>query len=238
MKRKINLRLIEIALLAVCLITIGMTVVYYEIYKGQVEKDLQMTGRVLSETGMFTESHNAAPSLHIDNLRVTWIDTDGTVIYDNDMNIGELSNHSDRPEVIEAFQHGEGTIIRDSETMNHKNFYYAIQQSNGTVLRVAIGARSIWNVFFRSFPIIFIVLLIVVSVCVLFAHYLTKQLLLPLQHVAENLDDSTLQPEYKELIPFIETIRSQHENILMAAESVRTLPPMYLTSLKPRSRQS
>ena len=69
-----------------------------------------------------------------------------------------------------------------------------------------------------SFPIIIFVLFVVVLICILLAHFLTKQLLQPIKDVVENLDDTTQIPEYKELVPLVDTIRSQHENILMSAK--------------------
>ncbi|MDO4617320.1 MAG: ATP-binding protein [Lachnospiraceae bacterium] len=221
MKNKINQRLIEIAILAIVLTTICMTFVYYGIYQNQVRKDLKMMGTTLSSTRSFYQELQTNPDslkLGIDNLRITWIDTDGTVLYDNDIDIGDMENHSDRPEVQQALTQGEGETVRNSHTMNQKNFYYALLQQDGTVLRVAIGARSIWNVFLSSFPMIITVLFIVVILCILLAHFLTRQLLQPIQDVVEHLDDHTRAPVYKELVPLVDTIRSQHENILMAAK--------------------
>lgn len=47
---------------------------------------------------------------------------------------------------------------------------------------------------------------------------MTKQLLHPIERLAENMEDTIEEPVYKELVPFVNTIRKQHENILMAAK--------------------
>ena len=57
-------------------------------------------------------------------------------------------------------------------------------------------------------------------ICILLGHFLTIQLLRPLDEMAERLDSPIEQPVYWELKPFADKIRSQHENILEAA-SVR-----------------
>ncbi len=220
MKKKINQRLIEITILAVILTTICMTFVYYEIYQNQVKNDLQMMAKTLSSSNAFyhgLQSQNGSFKMGIDNLRITWIAADGTVLYDNDVDIGDMENHSDRPEVQAALSSGEGETVRNSHTMNQKNYYYAMLQPDGTVLRVASGARSIWNVIMSSFPMILVVLIVVILICIALAHFLTKQLLLPIKNVVENLDDTTKTPEYKELVPLVNMIRSQHENILRSA---------------------
>ena len=97
-------------------------------------------------------------------------------------------------------------------------FYYALLLDNGTVLRVATQARSIWNVFLTATPMIAAILALIIVVCVCLAHVLTRQLLQPIEFMAENMEDTTKAPAYKELVPFVNTIRAQHENILMAAK--------------------
>ena len=144
MKQKINVRLIGIAVLAVLATLICMTSVYYSLFQKQVRKDLKIQAQVLGETGAFDDVRIPAKSFDIakEDLRITWIDTDGTVLYDNDANADKLENHGDRPEVRSALQTGEGECVRNSNTMNMTTFYYALLLDNGTVLRVATGMFS------------------------------------------------------------------------------------------------
>lgn len=220
MKQKINVRLIGIAILAVLATLICMTCVYYSLFQKQVRKDLKIQAQVLSETDEFDEVSTPAKSFDIakEDLRITWIDTDGTVLYDNDANANLLENHADRPEVRSAMLTGEGECVRNSNTMNMTTFYYALLLDNGTVLRVATQARSIWNVFLTAAPMIAAILVLIIVVCVFLAHVLTRQLLQPIEVMAENMEDTSKAPAYKELVPFVNTIRAQHENILMAAK--------------------
>lgn len=220
MKQKINVRLIGIAVLAVLATLICMTCVYYSLFQKQVRKDLQVQAQVLGETGAFQNVQARAKSFDIakEDLRITWIDTDGTVLYDNDADANMLENHANRPEVKSALQTGEGECVRNSNTMNMTTFYYALLLDNGTVLRVATQARSIWSVFLTAAPMIAGILVLIIVVCVFLAHVLTRQLLQPIKVMAENMEDTSKTPAYKELVPFVNTIRAQHENILMAAK--------------------
>ena len=59
--------------------------------------------------------------------RITLIDTDGTVLYDNEADPAEMENHKDRTEVKEAFSNGSGTSIRYSNTMTEETIYYALK---------------------------------------------------------------------------------------------------------------
>ena len=100
MKKRINLRLILIAGIALIVTMICMTGSYYKLFQGQVRKDLQINARLLSDTGLFDDSDNTNVSLSEyyevgEDLRVTWIAKDGTVLFDNDLDISQLPYHAD-----------------------------------------------------------------------------------------------------------------------------------------------
>ena len=223
MKSKINIRLVGIAILAVIATVIGITIIYYSLFQKQVRADLSVSAKLLKDTHYF-ESVNIDIdeidlSTDLSELRVTWIDEDGTVLYDNDASAELLSNHNDRPEIQEAFDKGSGEAIRKSDTMKKNTFYYAVLLDNGTVLRVATNAQSIWSVFMSAAPIIALIILLIIAICIFLSHMLTKQLLLPIETMAENLGDSDYESPYKELEPLAEMLRSQHTDILAAAKA-------------------
>lgn len=223
MKSKINIRLVGIAILAVIATVIGITIIYYSLFQKQVRADLSVSAKLLKDTHYF-ESVNIDIdeidlSTDLNELRVTWIDEDGTVLYDNDASAELLSNHNDRPEIQEAFDKGSGEAIRKSDTMNKTTFYYAVLLDNGTVLRVATNAQSLWSVFMSAAPIIALIILLIIAICIFISHMLTKQLLLPIETMAENLADSDYESPYKELEPLAEMLRSQHTDILAAAKA-------------------
>ena len=223
MKSKINLRLVGIAILAVFTTVIAITIVYYSLFQKQVRSDLQISAKLLKDTQFF-ESVNIDVdeidlSTDISELRVTWIDSDGTVLYDNDASATDLNNHSDRPEIQEAFETGVGESVRRSDTMNENTFYYAILLDNGTVLRVATNARSIWSVFLSVLPLIILIMGIIIAICVTLSHLLTRQLIAPIEEMAGSLEDSNFEAPYSELTPFANRIRTQHADILSAAKA-------------------
>lgn len=226
MKQKINLRLSLIALIAVIATTVGITFVYYGLFQGQVRNDLRLNAVLLMETEVFQNAYtpgkdNADDLDHFRsrNLRITWIDADGTVLFDNDRKAAGLSNHLDRPEIQMALKKGEGESIRRSDTMKMNTFYYAILLENGTVLRVSTQARTIFSVLVTALPVIAGIIVLVFFGCILIGHLLTRQLMKPIEEMAEHLNEGNSIPAYRELEPFADKIRSQHENILAAAKS-------------------
>ncbi len=223
MKKKINMRLVAIAILAILSTVIGVTIVYYGVFKKQIRHDLCISAELLKDTHYF-ESVNIDKddidlSADIKELRVSWIDKDGTVLYDNDKAASELANHADRPEVKQAFEKGIGESVRKSSTMNKNTFYYAILLSNGTVLRVSTEADSVISVLISSVPLIAFIILCIMVICISFSHMLTKQLIRPIENMAHNIEDATIDTPYKELAPFARTIRQQHADILSAVKA-------------------
>ncbi len=223
MKSKINIRLVGITILAIIATVIGITIIYYGLFQKQVRADLSVSAKLLKDTHYF-ESVNVDVdkidlSTDINELRVTWIDEDGTVLYDNDASAELLANHNDRPEIQEAFDKGSGEAIRKSDTMNKNTFYYAVLLDNGTVLRVATNAQSLWSVFMSAAPIIALIIFLIIAICIAISHMLTKQLLLPIEIMAENLENSDYESPYKELDPLAEMLRTQHTDILAAAKA-------------------
>ena len=231
MKQKINLRLSLIALLAVIATTIGITLVYYSLFQAQVKDDLHTNAQLLADTELFQTLYAnagenadlidraALTGLNSDNLRITWIAPDGTVLYDNDTDIAGLTNHLDRPEIQSAIEYGSGESVRRSDTLNLNTFYFALRLNDNTILRVSTQARSITSVFMTVMPVILIITAIVFALCILIGHLLTIQLIRPIDTMAEHLDDRMAVPAYRELEPFADKIRSQHEKILEAAKS-------------------
>ena len=217
MKQKINLRLGLIALVALILTTVGVTKVYYDLFRQQVGRDLRLTAHLLGQSGEFTRGN--APKLQDPEVRITWVDADGTVLYDDEADAGALPNHADRPEIRQAMDAGEGEIVRTSDTFNMNTFYYALRLDDGTVLRLAVDARSISSVFLAAVPVLLIIAVVIFAVCLLLGHLLTAQLIAPIDDMAEHLDEPAREPVYQELEPFARKIRSQHEKILSAAQS-------------------
>lgn len=180
-------------------------------------RDLRLTAHLLGQSGEFTRGN--APKLQDPEVRITWVDADGTVLYDDEADAGALPNHADRPEIRQAMDTGEGEIVRTSDTFNMNTFYYALRLDDGTVLRLAVDARSISSVFLAAVPVLLIIAVVIFAVCLLLGHLLTTQLIAPIDDMAEHLDEPAREPVYQELEPFARKIRSQHEKILSAAQS-------------------
>lgn len=222
MRRKINYRLIGIALIAILVTLLGVTGIYYRLFESQVEKDLQVLAEMMVDSGLFHKDKKEDIVFDSKDVRVTWVDSDGTVIYDNWTPAENMENHLDRPEIADALATGKGENVRTSDTLQVNTYYYALRVGDGTVLRVATYADSGMSIIFSSMPIIAVIIVLVMVLCVLLADYLAKSLMKPIVALGDGLDGtqngSNKDEVYKELLPFVQTIRAQHENILAAAK--------------------
>lgn len=222
MKQKINLRLIGIAILAIAATVIAMISVYYRLLQVQVKKDLRLNAQLLQSSDLFTDPEHVERCNELkdlcQSLRITWIGTDGRVLFDNDFAAARLGNHADRQEVKAAYKTGEGQAVRYSSTLNKDTFYYALRLSDGTILRLAAEYESVGRIIISVIPIIALILLLILLVCIALSHMLTTQLIKPIEAMARNITDKDFQAPYKELAPFSDIIRTQHMEILAAAK--------------------
>ena len=102
-----------------------------------INSQLQLYNKYLAEHYLF---ENNLEEIHIpyEPIRITLINLDGKVIYDNKNEINHLDNHLDRPEVRQAMDKGKGfTIDRTSDSDGTAYFYSATKYRN-MIARTAI----------------------------------------------------------------------------------------------------
>ncbi|MDO4395895.1 MAG: ATP-binding protein, partial [Clostridia bacterium] len=128
-------------------------------------------------------------------------------------------SHLDRPEVQEALKKGTGEDERRSDTLSESVFYYALKMDNGQILRVGKEARSVFSILLSTLPVSIGIGILLVLICMMLAHYLTKSMVKPIDKMAADLDHINEVEVYPELVPFARKIRAQHEEILSAANT-------------------
>ena len=218
MKRKINKMLVLIATLAIFLTMLLITIVYYDLFRRQVMEDLHSYAMLLKDYTNTEEIQCISVQSEEENLRVTLIDTDGQVKYDSEADKQKMENHSQRPEIVEALEKGEGQAVRNSQTLSQNTFYYAVQLQDGSVLRVSKDAKSIYSIFAKALPSLLVIFAILVVMCLVMAHFLTGKLITPIERLAENMDEQEETADYEELTPFIKMIKKQHQDIMKNAK--------------------
>lgn len=210
--------LVLIAALAVFLTMILLTLVYYDLFQKQVWEDLHSYGMLLTMQNGVQDIQEVKSNIQKENLRITLIGADGKVEYDSEAEASDMENHSERPELREAWENGEGYAVRNSKTLAKATFYYAIRQEDNSILRIARDAGSIYSIFWGVLPSVAVVFAALLGISMVVAHFLTGKLMVPIEQLAQKLDGENDTTDYEELTPFIQMIQKQHRDIIKSAQ--------------------
>lgn len=219
MKRKINIQFMAVSAFAVIITAVASMLLFYNIFKNQVFDDIKAYAHVIQPLDKdFWELPENQKRLDKDGLRITLIGKSGKVVYDSAADAAAMENHKDRPEIEKAIEKGEGTAVRWSATSSLHTLYYAEQLENGQILRIGKDSENIFRIMLNTISLVLVLSVLIVLLCVLLSHVLTKRLLSPIEKLASNLDGVNQDNIYDEIKPFIQTIREQHINILNSAK--------------------
>ena len=168
------------------------------------QTDLIVRGEALDGAAYFE-------GLSPDGYRVTWIDHDGSVLYDSEAAADTMENHKDREEVREAFDNGIGESSRYSSTLSTKTLYRAVLLNDGTVVRVSVTQYTVLSLLLGMVQPIFAVFIVCIVISFLLAHNVAKRIVEPLNVV--DLDHPLENDVYDELSPLLVKIDRQQRRI-------------------------
>lgn len=159
--------------------------------------------------------------------RITWIDSDGKVLYDTDADAASLENHKEREEVEEAFEYGSGSSQRYSRTFAERNVYYAELMNDGTVIRVSSSQYSIWSLIMAMVqPVLFVSVLIII-LSVFLAAKLSTKIVKPINDI--DLDHPDIDEDYPEISPLLKKISKQNLLIDRQMKALRKNEEAFMT---------
>ena len=215
MERKIFKRLTVIALLTLVLSTISSLMIYYDFYKAGSEKDLTNLAQVIKINldDIEDDISYLEEIKDIDKqIRISYFNSDGNVIFDSKENIKNMSNHSNRPEFKEAIEYGIAREKRYSDTLSKETYNIALKTKDGLVIRISRESDNILGAFLKVLPMDILLSVIIFIFAILLSKYATKKILEPLNE--ENLDINNIDINtLPELSPFIREIKYQNETI-------------------------
>lgn len=183
-----------------------------------VEEERMADEASLAAAGVEQSGEDYLTSLDAEDFRITWIDSDGTVLYDSEVDAADMSNHKDREEFREAELDGTGQAIRYSATMSQRTIYYAVRCSDGTVIRVAETYDTVGIITLRMIGPILLVLIAAIVVASLLASRLARAIADPINKV--DLDHPLEHPSYEEITPLLTRIDKQNKLIAEQMEQL------------------
>ncbi len=193
--------------------------VLYSYFSGVWKKQLKVqTG--LASQGVEAEGAKFFDGLDTGNYRITWIASDGEVLFDTDKNSTEMENHMEREEVKKAFEDGYGESSRYSSTLTERSLYAAQKLNDGTVVRVSVAQRSVLTLMLGMTQPVLIVFILAVALSLALASRISKNIVKPLNEI--NLDEPLSNEGYDEISPLLKRIDSQQKELkIQSAELAR-----------------
>lgn len=184
--------------------------VLYDYFSASVQN--QMKSQLdLASQGVLHEGIRYFEGMEEGEYRITWIGTDGSVLYDSASDIQEMENHFKREEVKEALAEGYGESSRYSATLTERYFYSAKRLPDGTVLRISVAQHSLLVLMFGMLQPVCLLLAIAAVLSIVLASRLSKNIVRPLNEL--DLDEPLSNNDYEELSPLLHRIDMQQRQI-------------------------
>lgn len=199
------------ATLGVLLVTLFMVVGLLYGYFTQVQKEQLQTETALAAQGVSLEGQDYFNELKMSNVRITWVDNQGKVLYDNESDAQIMDNHANREEIKEALKDGYGESVRYSKTLTTQSLYSAQRLDNGTVIRLSVTRHSILVLLFRMFQPFFLILVLAFLLSLWLSHSIAKSIVLPLNRL--DLDHPLENDAYEEISPLLRRIARHQKEV-------------------------
>lgn len=222
MKNKIFRALVALAAMAVLVASGLITFLVSQDYFNETKKELAQEARYISmglESGG-NDFLNKIAAENGSNVRITLIDKDGIVLFDNQAEAKTLENHAMRQEIMEAVAVGAGEAERFSDTLDKTTYYYAVRLEDGKILRLARTIDSIYKSVLQMLPIMGGIVIVVAFLASIVARRVTFNLIKPLDQV--NLDEPLDNETYDELAPFLTRIAKQKRQLSKNLKKLRS----------------
>lgn len=235
MENKINTHLFVMGIFTVILTLVFSVTTFFHGLEQQATDYLKSTANMLSKAYVHLDDYKNLSEFVGDNVRITLISPDGEILFESNAEKEDMENHMNRPEVEQAAAYGEGSSKRTSETLGTVDYYFALKQKDGNILRISTGVDTMYSVFTNAIPYTALLLIGMLIISVLISLVLTKKLIRPINKIATEIDTVDLSENsiiYEELIPFINEIKSQRGEIKLQLNKVKEEKEKLATIIK------
>ena len=199
---------VAVAAITACLLIItGVLYNYFgNLQQTQLNDELSLAANAVEQLG-----ENYLATVDSDRYRLTWVDENGTVVFDSHADAASMENHKNREEISQAFKNGFGSSIRHSTTLTEKTIYEAVLLRDGSVLRISVSRATALVLVLGMIQPIAIVLIIAIALSAWLARSMAKRIVEPMNNL--NLDNPLENEAYEELSPLLRRIHAQHQEI-------------------------
>lgn len=144
-------------------------------------------------------------------FRVTWIRSDGSVIYDSHVDTEQMENHLQREEIQSALHYGSGSAVRRSDTLLERQIYEAKRLSDGSVLRISVSQQTLMALMAGMLGPACLVAVLALILSAILARRTARKIVEPLNRL--DLEHPLENDTYEELSPLLCRIHQQQDKI-------------------------
>ena len=208
-------------LVGVAVLIASLTLVMGALYSyfGRVQESQLRDELSLAAVGVEQNGMDYLKQLESDQYRITWLGTDGAVLYDTQADAESMENHAQRQEVQQALATGEGESSRYSDTLLQKTVYYAKRLPDGTVLRLSAIRVTTGVLVLNMLQPILLVLAAALILSGVLASRLARRITEPLNRL--DLEHPLENDTYEELAPLLRRMEHQRRQIDRQMDELR-----------------
>lgn len=190
----------------------------YQYFSGRLTTELENEATLVAR-GVEAMGMDYFDGLQASN-RITWVDQDGTVLYDNTADASTMENHANREEIREAMLGIQGTARRESATLAQRTIYVAQRLDDGTVIRLAGQQHTVVRLLLSMVQPILLILVVTMALAAALSARLSRGIIRPILELdLEHPEEHGLV--YDELSPLLTRIRRQNNTIQSQIELLR-----------------
>ncbi len=200
--------------LVAVILSVGLILfIFYGYFEEQLAANLKAEGNLLANglknAGLeYFEDYTSSKG-----TRITWIDAEGSVLYDSQADVDSMDNHSQREEILQAVTKGEAETIRYSDTLSERTMYYAKLLEDNTVIRISYGYNNMMWMFVTMIQPIALVLLVLSFAVYIVSKYTAKIIVKPINEIDIESGEMLEIKDYVEIKPLLKRIRRQNIQI-------------------------
>lgn len=198
--------LLVAVLVLLCAVTVICGITYNrfdDVLSAQLHDEL-----MLAAAGTELRGCDYLQSLEPGDSRLTWVASDGTVLFDSQTEPSHMEDHRSREEIQKALEEGTGNAVRYSTTLTEKTIYEARRLSDGTVLRISIADNSSTLLILELLQPVCIILFLAIVLCAVLSHKIAKRIVEPLNTL--DLEHPLQNDAYPELEPLLKKLGTLH----------------------------
>ncbi|SKA76098.1 two-component system, OmpR family, phosphate regulon sensor histidine kinase PhoR [Clostridium sp. USBA 49] len=204
MKKRLVYYILTVLSLSVIVLTIFFIRIsnysFNENLKKQLKNNNDFIISILKSDNIKNKDEFIKNNLKYLNIRITYIDKSGNVIFDSIVDSETMKNHNNRAEIKEARKNGIGYSIRYSSTLNKNMIYVASVFDDGYIVRSSMEASLINNFKSKYIKDYIITLIFVLFIATIMSIRLSQIIVSPiknLQYIASRLAHGELYKRSK-----------------------------------------